>query len=218
MSSTVAIAGCPNSGKTSLFNQLTGAKQKVGNWPGQTVERYSGEFNVGGETFDLVDLPGTYGLVAVSAEESIASCSLVEDRPDVVITVVDASNLAGSLHLVAQIAEAGLHQVVALNMIDVADRRGVEIDESRLAARLGVEVVRTVARRGLGTNHLKAAVARAIGTPAQQLLVDYGAVVERHAGSLVENIISKPEIASTGSPRWTALQLLAGEITDKTIQ
>ena len=215
MSRAVAIAGCPNSGKTSLFNQLTGAKQKVGNWPGQTVERYSGEFSVGDQAFDLVDLPGTYGLVAVSAEEGIASRYLVEESPDVVITVVDASNLAGSLHLMAQIAEAGLNQVVALNMIDVADRRGIEIDESGLAAMLGVEVVRTVARRGLGTNHLKAAVARAIDRPAQQLLVDYGAVVERHIGSLVENIISRPEIAAMGSPRWTALQLLAGDATTR---
>jgi ferrous iron transport protein B len=211
VTAVVAIAGCPNSGKTSLFNQLTGAKQKVGNWPGQTVERYTGEISVDGQVMELVDLPGTYGLVAVSAEEGIASCFLVEERPDVVISVVDASNLAGSLHLVAQIAEAGLQQVVALNMVDVADRRGIEIDESQLTERLGVEVVRTVARRGLGTNHLKAAVARAVGRPAQQLIVDYGPVVERHVGSLIENVIAKPEIATLASPRWTALQLLAGD-------
>ena len=211
MSEVVAIAGCPNSGKTSLFNQLTGAKQKVGNWPGQTVERYTGEFAVGDTHFELVDLPGTYGLVAVSAEEGIASSYLATERPDVVITVVDASNLAGSLHLVAQIAEAGLHQVIALNMVDVADRRGIEIDESRLSRKLGVEVIRTVARRGLGTSHLEAAVARAVGKPAQQLMIDYGPVVERHLGSLVENVIAKPEVAALASPRWTALQLLAGD-------
>lgn len=215
MSGTVAIAGCPNSGKTSLFNQLTGAKQKVGNWPGQTVDRYSGEFRSGGETFEIVDLPGTYGLVAVSAEEGIASRYLVDDRPDVVVTVVDASNLNGSLHLVAQIAEAGLNQVVALNMVDVADRRGIDIDEDVLGRALGVEVVRTVARKGQGTDELKAAVARAAGRTPTQLVIDYGGVVERHVGSLVESIAVRPGLAALGSPRWTALQLLAADVATR---
>ncbi len=207
----VAVAGCPNAGKTSLFNQLTGARQKVGNWPGQTVEQYTGEFELDGAEFSIVDLPGTYGLVAVSAEEAIASRYLAEDAPDVVVTVVDSSNLTGSLHLVAQIAEAGHRQVVALNMIDVAERRGIEINESVLAERLGVEVVRTVARKGLGIEELKAAIARSIERPSQQLIVDYGPVVERHIGGLVENIISNPEVAKFGPPRWSALQLLAGD-------
>lgn len=211
MSRSIAVAGCPNSGKTSLFNQLTGAKQKVGNWPGQTVDRYSGKFVLEGEDFELVDLPGTYGLVAVSAEESIASDYLVEERPDLVITVVDASNLAGSLHLVAQIAEAGLHQVVALNMVDVAERRGLEIDESFLEERLGIQVVRTIARRGVGTDALKQAVAGAVDVPGRQLIIDYGPVVERHLGSLVENLVARPDIGGLGSPRWTALQLFAGD-------
>jgi len=213
MTAVVAIAGSPNAGKTSLFNQLTGAKQKVGNWPGQTVDRYSGEFEVAGEQFEIVDLPGTYGLVAVSAEEAIASSYLAEERPDVVVAVVDACNLAGSLHLVAQIAEAGFHQVVALNMTDVAERRGIEIDENLLARQLGVEVVRTVARRGVGTEELKRAVARAVAAELGpvQLTIDYGTVVERHVGGMVEDIISKPVIAQLGLPRWTALQLLAGD-------
>ena len=211
MSPVVAIAGCPNAGKTSLFNQLSGAKQKVGNWPGQTVEQYTGEFTAADHTFKLVDLPGTYGLVAVSAEEGIASGFLVDEKPDVVVTVVDASNLAGSLHLVAQIAEAGLQQVVALNMVDVAERRGIEIDETVLQARLGAEVVRTVARKGTGTAELKEAVARAVDRTLQPLRIDYGPAVERHVGSLIENIVLQAEIAAIGRPRWTALQLLAGD-------
>jgi ferrous iron transport protein B len=207
----VAIAGCPNAGKTSLFNQLTGAKQKVGNWPGQTVEQFSGEFQVGTEGFEIVDLPGCYGLVAVSAEEAIASSYLVDEHPDVVVTVVDASNLSGSLHLVAQIAELGLLQVVALNMVDVAERRGIEIDEQRLAATLGVEVVRTVARRGLGTEDLKNAIGRAAGRVSQQLAIDYGSVAERHIGGLIDDIGGRPELAVVGNARWAALQLLAGD-------
>ncbi len=212
----IAIAGCPNAGKTSLFNQLTGAKQKVGNWPGQTVEQFSGEFTVADERFEIVDLPGAYGLVAVSAEEAIAATYLAEERPEVVVTVADASNLAGSLHLVAQIAELGLRQVVALNMVDVAERRGIEIDEERLSAALGVEVVRTVARRGVGTADVKSAIARADGRQSPQLVIDYGPVVERHIGRLVEDILARPAVAAVGPARWTALQLLAGDAAMRT--
>ncbi len=211
MKPVVAVAGCPNAGKTSLFNQLTGARQKVGNWPGQTVEQYTGAFERDGTIFEIVDLPGTYGLVAVSAEEAIAATYLAKQKPDVVVTVVDASNLTGSLHLLAQIAEAGHRQVVALNMIDVAERRGIEIDDSILRERLGIEVVRTVARKGVGIDELRAAIARSIDTPARPLVIDYGAVVERHIGGLVEDIIQLPAVAERGDPRWTSLQLLAGD-------
>ncbi len=211
MKPVVAVAGCPNAGKTSLFNQLTGARQKVGNWPGQTVEQYTGAFERDGTIFEIVDLPGTYGLVAVSAEEAIAATYLAKQKPDVVVTVVDASNLTGSLHLLAQIAEAGHRQVVALNMIDVAERRGIEIDDSILRERLGIEVVRTVARKGVGIDELRAAIARSIDTPARSLVIDYGAVVERHIGGLVEDIIQLPAVAERGDPRWTSLQLLAGD-------
>jgi ferrous iron transport protein B len=133
----------------------------------------------------------------------------------VVVTVVDASNLNGSLHLVAQIAEAGLHQVVALNMIDVADRRGIEIDERKLEQALGIEVVRTVARKGRGVDELKAAVARAAESAPQQLLIEYSPVVERHIAGLVDTIVSAPQIAALGSPRWTALQLLASDVATR---
>ena len=207
----VAVAGCPNAGKTSLFNQLTGLQQKVGNWPGQTVAQYTGQFRVGEQEFAVVDLPGTYGLVAVSAEEAIAATYLAEERPDVVVSVVDASNLTGSLHLVAQIAEAGHRQVIALNMTDVAERRGIEIDESALARRLGVEVVRTVARKGTGLAELTQAIDRSLERSPRPLRVDYGPVVERHLERLVANITSSPVAAEVGSPRWAALQLLAGD-------
>ncbi len=207
----VAVAGCPNAGKTSLFNQLTGAHQKVGNWPGQTVERYTGEFRVRDQIFVAVDLPGTYGLVAVSAEEVIAADYLAEEQPDLVVSVADASNLTGSLHLIAQIAEAGHRQVVALNMVDVAERRNVAIDASVLRDRLGVEVVPTIARKGIGIAELKQAIARSLTMPARPLVVDYGPVMERHIGGLVENISDNPEAIALGSARWTALQLLAGD-------
>ncbi len=207
----VAVAGSPNAGKTSLFNQLTGARQKVGNWPGQTVDKYTGRFKAADTTVEVVDLPGAYGLVAVSEEEAIAATFLAEGRPDLVVTVVDSSNLTGSLHLAAQIAEAGVRQVIALNMVDVAERRGIDIDETVLADRLGVEVVRTVARRGTGIDELKQAILRSLERQSRQLVVDYGPVVERHLGGLVERIIERPEVAAAQSPRWSALQLLAGD-------
>lgn len=212
MTPVVAIAGCPNAGKTTLFNRLTGARQTVGNWPGLTVDRHEGTFTTDGQEVRVVDLPGTYGLVAVSAEESIATSFLRSERPAAVITVVDAANLSSGMHLVAQIAEAGLRQVVALNMADVAERRSIAIDERALEGALGVRVVRTVARRGDGLDELRSAAVAALdqGTPAP-LVLDYGPVVERHLGGLVETAIG---VAGIGGPiplRWTMLQLLAGD-------
>ncbi len=213
MTRTVAIAGCPNAGKTTLFNRLAGANQTVGNWPGQTVERHEGVVRTNDSEFRLVDLPGTYGLVAVSAEESIATGFLSRERPAAVITVIDATRLSSGIHLVAQIAEAGLRQVVALNMTDVAERRGITIDTGVLGDALGVTVIRTVARRGDGVDALIGAMAEAADTleSAPALVRDYGAVLERHLGGVVEDIIGAPEVGRIGPPRWVALQLLAGD-------
>ena len=213
MTATIAITGSPNSGKTSLYNQLTGAHQHVGNWPGQTVERHSGTFVVGADQFEVVDLPGTYGLVAVSAEEAIATGYLADEHPRVVVTVADAAHLSGSLHLVAQIAEAGLRQIVALNMCDVADRRSIEIDDAVLADWLGADVVRTVARRSGGVAELKTSIANAsiAENPPRPLVIDYGPVVELHISSLVDAVIARPAVEDLGAPRWIALQLLAGD-------
>ncbi|MEA1903117.1 MAG: ferrous iron transport protein B [Actinomycetota bacterium] len=213
MSVTVAIAGAPNSGKTTLFNQLAGVREHVGNWPGQTVERVAGRFEARDEEFTVVDLPGTYGLVAVSAEEAISTRFLIEERPDVVVSVCDASNLAGSLHLVAQIAEAGFRQVVALNMSDVAERRGIDIDDALLARELGATVVPTVARKGTGVDELAEAIAAAASevTSPQQLILDYGAVVERHIGGLSSTITECDAASHFGPARWSAVQMLAGD-------
>ncbi len=205
---TIAIAGPPNAGKTSLFNRLTGASQHVGNWPGQTVARHEGRFAINGTTFDLVDLPGTYGLVAVSAEEAIASSFLLHEDPELVITVVDASNLSGGLHLVAQIAEAGHRQVVCLNMSDVAERRGISVDADALATAIGAPVISTVARRGEGVDEVKEAAAAAAGAAARPIVIDYGPIVEREISRIVASIVDDPTLASA-SPRWLAIQAIA---------
>lgn len=208
----VAIAGCPNGGKTTLFNRLTGSRQTVGNWPGQTVERHAGSFTVGERGFEAIDLPGMYGLVAVSAEEAIASRYLTDERPEVVVTVVDSTNLGTGLHLVTQLAEAGLRQVVALNMWDVALRREIDIDVAALSSILGIRVVPTVARRGDGIDELERAVAEAAveTRPPPPLLLDYGPELEQHLDLLTESVRGL-DTEHLGPERWVALQLLAGD-------
>ena len=157
-SMSIALAGNPNSGKTTLFNVLTGSSQHVGNWPGKTVNKRSGHFSALDTDFEVVDLPGTYSLAAVSPEESVARDYLLDEAPDVVILVVDAANPERNLYLTVQILELGIPCVVALNMSDTAEARGLHINHDLLRQRLGIPVVRTVARRGEGVDDLLEAV------------------------------------------------------------
>ena len=152
---TVALAGNPNCGKTSLFNQLTKSHQHVGNWPGKTVEKKEGAFEYKGHKVTVVDLPGTYSLSAFSAEEIIARDFIMEEKPDVVVAVLDATNLERNLYLAVQILELGADLIVALNMSDLAQTNGVEIDRAQLSAALQAGVVETVANKGVGLDHLK---------------------------------------------------------------
>ena len=155
---SIALAGNPNSGKTTLFNVLTGSSQHVGNWPGKTVEKRSGRFSSHDTTFEVVDLPGTYSLAAVSPEESLARDYLLEQTPDVVVLVVDAANPERNLYLTVQVLELGIPAVVALNMADLAEARGLRIDHELLEKRLGVPVIRTIARRRKGIEDLTGAL------------------------------------------------------------
>jgi ferrous iron transport protein B len=155
---SIALAGNPNSGKTTLFNVLTGSNQHVGNWPGKTIEKRSGRLSALNTEFEVVDLPGTYSLAAASPEESVARDYLLEETPDVVVLVVDATNLERNLYLTVQVLELGIPAVVALNMADTAEVRGLQIDHDLLAERLGVSVISTVARRRRGIDDLIDAV------------------------------------------------------------
>jgi len=155
----IALAGNPNTGKSSVFNMLTGAKQHVGNWPGKTVERVDGRFTHDGDEFDLVDLPGTYSLNASSPEEMIARDFLVGGEPDGAVVVVDAANLERNLYLAIQVLEIGIPTVVAVNMSDVARSRGLEIDPMVLSDRLEAPAVATVARTGKGLDDLRDVIA-----------------------------------------------------------
>jgi ferrous iron transport protein B len=163
---TVALVGNPNTGKTTLFNALSGLRQRVGNYPGVTVEMKKGQCPYQGRVFHLIDLPGTYSLAPRSPDEMVAVDVLLgqlkgEPRPDVVVTIVDASNLERNLYLTTQVMELGVPVVVALNMMDVARGQGLDIDAERLARQLGVRVVPIQANKGKGLDALKQAVAQA---------------------------------------------------------
>jgi ferrous iron transport protein B len=150
----VALAGNPNAGKSSIFNALTGSHQHVGNWPGKTVEKKEGRFSQDGIEIKVVDLPGTYSLTAFSPEEVIARDYILNEKPDVVVTVLDSANLERNLYLAVQVLELGVPVVAALNMTDVADSRGIKIDTAQLSVALKSPVVRTVARDNQGIQEL----------------------------------------------------------------
>src|SRR5437588_2107789 len=163
---TVALLGNPNTGKTTLFNALAGMRQRVGNYPGVTVETKKGRMSHHGQAFDLIDLPGTYSLAPRSPDEMVTVDLILgqqqgEPQPDVVVAIVDASNLERNLYLATQTLELGVPIVIALNMMDVALGQGVRIDTERLARQLGVPVVPIQANKSKGLERLKEAIARA---------------------------------------------------------
>jgi ferrous iron transport protein B len=152
---TLALAGNPNAGKTSIFNALTGARQHVGNWPGKTVEKKEGTFRYQGLICQVVDLPGTYSLSAYSPEEIITRDYILDEQPNIVINVVDASNLERNLYLTVQLLELGAPLLIALNLVDIAQSRGIRVDRPGLSILLGhVPIVETVGNRGQGLDQL----------------------------------------------------------------
>src|SRR5438477_1597120 len=160
---TVALVGNPNTGKTTLFNALSGLRQRVGNYPGVTVEMKKGTARDGGRAFDLIDLPGTYSLAARSPDEMVAVDLLSghcpgEPRPDVILAIVDASNLDRHLYLVTQLLELGRPIVIALNMLDIAAKHGVGVDAKSLSERIGIPVVPIQANSGRGIDDLRCAL------------------------------------------------------------
>ncbi len=156
---TIALAGNPNTGKSTIFNGLTGSHQHVGNWPGKTVEKRAGSFKYGGYEIEVVDLPGTYSLSAYSLEEQIARDFIVKAKPCLVVNVLDASNLERNLYLTTQILETGTPVIIVLNMNDQAEARGYKIDVPKLTAHLkGVPVLSTIASQSKGLEELKKAI------------------------------------------------------------
>jgi len=215
---TVALAGNPNSGKTTVFNNLTGTRQHVGNWPGVTVEKKEGNFRKNGCNVKVVDLPGTYSLTAYSMEEIVARDFVVKECPDVVVDIVDASNLERNLYLAVQMIELGANVVIALNMMDVAESKGVKIDVGLLSELLGAPVVATVASKKQGMNELIQTAIRSAKekSPKKEISVSYGKEVEDEIERITELIEKNRVLLQDYQPRWLAVKLLEEDkvITD----
>ncbi len=210
MEATIALAGNPNSGKTTLFNALTGAQQQIGNYPGVTVEKKEGTYIDKNRKFHVVDLPGTYSLTAYSLEEVVARDFIVNEKPNMIVNIVDASNLERNLYLTLQFMEMGVPVCISLNMMDVARNRGIAIDDRRLAKLMGVPVVPTVARRGEGKQKLMGAVAAGIRTGARSgpLRISYGQDIDL-ALNKMEALLRDSRMDRDGFPhRWLAMKFL----------
>ena len=206
----IALSGNPNAGKTTAFNAITGARQHIANYPGVTVEKKVGRVRHRGREIEVVDLPGTYSLTAYSLEEIVARDYLVNEKPDVVVDIVDASNLDRNLYLTFQFRELGVPLILALNMVDVAESRGLSIDISVLSELLQVPVVPTVARTKRGIDDLLDQVVElAEQAPAwSPVLISYGNDIDRSLDEL-EAVIQRGNIhGETYAPRWLALKCL----------
>ncbi|KAB1437262.1 ferrous iron transport protein B [Pseudodesulfovibrio senegalensis] len=207
----VALAGQPNCGKSTVFNMLTGARQHVANYPGVTVEKKTGFFRTDSGRVELVDLPGTYSLSSYSLEERVARDFILQDRPDVIVDVVDASNLKRNLYLTLQLLEMEAPVVLDLNMMDVAERRGISVDHEGLSRHLGIPVVPTVGKAGVGGKDIKRVLdEQAQKEPEKFFVVDYG-VMEPHVQKMQSRVVARMQLPESYPSRWVALKLLEND-------
>ncbi len=208
----VALAGNPNTGKSTVFNALTGLRQHVGNWSGKTVTRAEGGFDFNNKKYKIVDLPGTYSLLSTSTDEEIARDFLLFGQPTVTVVVVDATRLERNLNLTLQILEITPKVVVALNLIDEAKRHGITVDERHLARQLGVPVIPMAARRMQGINELLQAIEQ-VATGAYvtkpHRIQQRDAKLEQALEAMTQAVLR--EYPNLPNARWVALRLLEGD-------
>jgi len=208
----VALAGNPNTGKSTVFNNLTGLKQHTGNWPGKTVTRAEGGFEYSGLKFKLVDLPGTYSLLSTSTDEQVARDFILFGQPDVTIVVVDATRLERNLNLVLQVLEITDRAVLCLNLMDEAKRNNIKIDERQLSKDLGIPVISAEARQNIGMQNLINAVSEV--ATGKFICKPYKFKSKsKELNSAIEKLSKKIKQAFPSIPNatWVALRLLEGD-------
>ena len=209
----VALAGNPNSGKTTLFNNLTGGRQHVGNYPGVTVERKEGTCRHGEVRMRVIDLPGTYSLTAYSSEEVVARDFIIDEKPDVVVDIIDSTNLERSLYLSVQLMELGVPLVLAFNMSDAARALGHVFDIGVLSGLLGAPIVQTVGHRNLGMDELLDAVVATAQTGHSRMsaVIDYGSEIEEELGQIQDLVVRAGLLEGRYDPRWLAVKALEND-------
>ena len=207
---TIAIAGIPNSGKTTIFNNLTGARQHVGNYPGVTVEQKTGELNFRGYRIKIIDLPGAYSLTAYSAEEVITRDYIINQKPDAVINVIDASNLERNLYLTTQLIEIDTNLVIAFNMSDILQKEGTIIDTAFLSRLFGASIVNTVGSRNTGTTELLEIVIKSVKDKnhKKKVHISYGDELENEIAKISRYIESDLKHLIKYDTRWLSVKLL----------
>ena len=206
----IALAGNPNVGKSVVFNNLTGARQHVGNWPGKTVDKKEGVYKKGNITAYIIDLPGTYSLTAFSEEEIVARDYIIYEKPDVIVNIIDALNIERNLYLTFQLLEMGANVVIALNKMDLAEKSGIKIDTRSLERELGDPVVPTVAPRKEGMEELVHKVVESSSKKTSAKL-RYSPEIEKYIERLEGIIRSSADINKVFNPRWIAIKLLEGD-------
>ena len=213
MTIRVALIGNPNVGKSLLFNDLTGGKAHVGNWPGKTVEKKEGRCRYKGEEIEIIDLPGTYSLTAHSIDELIARDYIVKGKPDVVVDIVDASNLERNCYLTLQLLELEANVVIALNKYDIAKSLGYKIDIDALSRILGVRIAPTVATTKEGIKDLLEAIIEETREEKRRkrAVIRYGKAAEELISRVEKAILKDKELSSKYPTRWLAIKILEGD-------
>ena len=208
----IALAGNPNCGKTTLFNQLTGSNQYVGNWPGVTVEKKEGKIkNKFGLEMSIIDLPGIYSLSPYSPEEIVTRNCLLHDNPQVIIDIVDATNIERNLYLTTQIAELGRPMVIALNMIDMLEKNGDTIDEKLLEKELGIPVVPISASKNIG---IEALIEKTLELAKASKYVPVKNIYSKAVNNVlldIEDALEEVKQSKYHRKRWTAVKLFEGD-------